>query len=83
MLTYITDWGRCEIVLDEYLSQHSISKSRLSRAAELQYTQLQAYCKNEIQRPDLGVLARICRVLECNISDLIRYLPPEKPEKEE
>ena len=83
MLTYITDWGRCEIVLDEYLSQHSISKSRLSRAAELQYTQLQAYCKNIIQRPDLGVLSRICFALNCDVSDLIHYSPPEKPQKEE
>ena len=83
MLNYRTDWGRCEIVLEEYLSKNKISKSSLTKTAELQYTQLQAYCKNEIQRPDLGVLARICCVLECNISDLIRYLPPEKPEKEE
>ncbi len=77
MLELKTDWGRCEITLNEYLARHKISKSRLSRTAEIQYSQLQAYCKNEIQRPDLGVLARICRALECDIPDLIRYIPPE------
>ena len=77
MLELKTDWGRCEITLNEYLDRHKISKSRLSRTAEIQYSQLQAYCKNEIQRPDLGVLARICRALECDIPDLIRYIPPE------
>ncbi len=80
MLNYKVDWGRCEIVLEEYLSKNKISKSSLTRAAELQYTQLQAYCKNIIYRPDLGVLARICCALECNISDLIRYFPPEEKE---
>ena len=57
MLEIKNDWGRCEITLNEYLVQHKISKSKLSRAAEIQYSQLQAYCKNEIQRPDLSVLA--------------------------
>ncbi|MCI8501814.1 MAG: helix-turn-helix transcriptional regulator, partial [Oscillospiraceae bacterium] len=43
----------------------------------------QAYCKNIIQRPDLGVLSRICFALNCDVSDLIHYSPPEKPQKEE
>ena len=78
MLEVKNDWGRCEITLNEYLIQNKISKSKLSRVAEIQYSQLQAYCKNEIQRPDLGVLARICRALECDIPDLLRYIPPEE-----
>ena len=78
MLEIKNDWGRCEITLNEYLIQHKISKRKLSRAAEIQYSQLQAYCKNEIQRPDLGVLARICRALECDSPDLLRYIPPEE-----
>ena len=78
MLEIKNDWGRCEITLNKYLIQHKISKSKLSRAAEIQYSQLQAYCKNEIQRPDLSVLARICRALECDIPDLLRYIPPEE-----
>ena len=45
MLELKTDWGRCEITLNEYLARHKISKSRLSRTAEIQYSQLQAYCK--------------------------------------
>jgi len=83
MLNYRTDWGRCEIVLEEYLSKNKISKSSLTKTAELQYTQLQAYCKNIIQRPDLGVLSRICFALNCDVSDLIHYFPPEKPQKED
>ena len=78
MFEYTIDWGRCEITLNDYMEKHNISKSRLSKMAEIQYSQLLAYCRNEIQRPDLGVLARICRVLECDIPDLLRYIPPDQ-----
>lgn len=71
-----TDWGRFDIVLAEYLDKHCISKNKLAAAANLQRTQLISYCKNEVQRPDLGVLARICCVLNCELNDIIKYCPP-------
>lgn len=67
------DWGNFEIVLDEYLKKHEISKNRLAQDANLQRTQLNSYCKNEVQRPDLNVLARICCVLDCELSDIIKH----------
>ncbi|MDU4959631.1 MAG: helix-turn-helix transcriptional regulator [Sporomusaceae bacterium] len=70
------DWGRFDIVLSEYLELHNISKNKLAAAANLQRSQLISYCKNEVQRPDLGVLARICCVLNCELSDIIKYCPP-------
>lgn len=77
MLVDRTDWGKVNILLEDYLLKHKISKTKLTQVANLQYTQLQAYCKNQIQRPDLEVLARICCALECNITDIISYTPPD------
>lgn len=77
MIDYRSDWGKINILLDDYLVSHKISKSKLSKIADLQYTQLQSYCKNEIQRPDLDVLSRICFALECSISDILEYVPPK------
>lgn len=71
------DWGHFEITLDVYLKRLNISKSRLASAASLQKTQLSAYCRNQVQRPDLSVLSRICLALQCDISDIMRYVPPE------
>lgn len=71
------DWGHFEITLDVYLKRHNISKNRLAKAANLQKTQLSAYCRNQVQRPDLNVLSRMCMVLQCDISDIIRYIAPE------
>lgn len=73
-----TDWGHFRLTLDEYMRAHGISRNKLVKAADLQYTQLQSYCNNTIQRPDLGVLARICFALQCDLSDIVQYEPPEE-----
>lgn len=75
------DWGCFEIVLADYLKLNNISKNRIASAAHLQRTQLNAYCKNEIKRPDLNVLARICCVLDCELGDILKYVPPMKAEE--
>lgn len=75
------DWGHFEITLDIYMKRHSISKSRLASAASLQKSQLSAYCRNQVQRPDLNVLSRICLALQCDISDIMRYVPPKSAVK--
>lgn len=68
------DYGHFDIVLAEYLQEKQISKNKLAEKANLQRTQLNAYCKNDIKRPDLDVLARICYALECDLTDIIRYV---------
>ena len=68
------DYGRFDIVLDEYLQERQISKNKLAEKASLQRTQLNAYCKNNIKRPDLDVLSRICYALDCDLTDIIRYV---------
>ena len=71
------DYGHLEITLASYLETHGVSKNKLVIAANLQRSQLIAYCRNQIQRPDLDVLARICYALGCDISEILKYIPPE------
>lgn len=71
-------YGRFDIVLDEYLRNNNISKNTLEEKAKLQRTPLNSYCKNKIRRPDLDVLARICFALNCELTDLIRFTPPDE-----
>ena len=68
-------WGCIDIVLDQYMKEKNISKNSLIADADLQYTQLLAYCRNDVQSPDLLVLARICSALDCDISDILKYTP--------
>ena len=71
-------FGTIKIHLAELIEQRGISKNKLSQRAEMQRTQLNNYCNNTISRLDIDVLARLCTVLECDISDLLEFVPPEE-----
>lgn len=70
------EYGTIRIKLDELIEKSGISKNKLSHKAEIQRTQLNNYCNNQITRLDIDVLARICTVLNCSISDLLEFVPP-------
>lgn len=69
------DYGTIDIKLDALIKRKGISKNKLSLRAEMQRTQINNYCNNKIIRLDIDVLARICTVLECEISDLLEFIP--------
>ena len=72
------EYGTIRIKLDELIKKESISKNKLSHRAEMQRSQINNYCNNSISRLDIDVLARLCTVLDCNIGDLLEFIPPEK-----
>lgn len=76
--TYV-DHGRIIIHLGELIERSGISKNRFSHLAAMERTQINNYCKNNVARVDLDVLARICSVLNCSIGELLEYVP-EEPE---
>jgi putative transcriptional regulator len=72
------EYGTIRIKLDELIKKAGISKNKLSHRAEMQRSQINHYCNNDITRLDIDVLARICTVLNCEISDLLEFVPPKK-----
>lgn len=72
------EYGYIHIKLDEIMKEQNISINKLAFRAEMQRTQLKAYIKNEVQRLDISVLARLCYALECSLDDLIEYIPAKK-----
>lgn len=73
METY--DYGHIRIHLDELIKQKGISKNKLTQRAEMQRTQVNRFCNNDITRLDTAVLARLCSTLDCTISDLLEFVP--------
>ena len=71
-------YGTIRIKLGELIRKAGISKNKLSHRAEMQRTQLNHNCNNEITRLDIDVLARICTVLDCKIEDLLEFVPPDQ-----
>ena len=72
------EYGTIRIKLDGLIRKAGISKNKLSHKAEMQRSQINNYCNNEITRLDIDVLARICTVLHCEIGDLLEFIPPEE-----
>lgn len=75
---YMAEYGTIHIKLDELIKKSGISKNKLSHRAEMQRSQINHYCNNEITRLDIDVLSRLCTVFECEISDLLEFIPPKK-----
>lgn len=74
----MSEYGTIKIKLNELLEKSGLSKNKLSHRAEMQRTQINGYCNNEITRLDTDVLARICTALDCKIEDLLEFVPPKE-----
>lgn len=74
--------GKIIITLEDYRKEHNISKYKIIKNCGVGATQLNSYCNNNVSRIDLPVLARICDYLECDIGDILRYVPGDELEKE-
>lgn len=74
-------YGKIKINLARLIDDAGISKNKLSQRAEMQRTQLNHYCNNTVTRLDVDVLARLCTVLNCEIGDLLEFVPPKQEAK--
>ena len=70
-------YGTIRIKLDVLLEKSGMSKRKLSHRAEMERTQINNYYNNKITRLDTDVLARLCTALDCQIGDLLEFVPPE------
>ena len=70
--------GSIKIHLDQLLKESGLSKNKFCQKAEIQRSQLNGYTNNTITRLDTDVLVRICKTLNCSISDLLEYVPPDE-----
>ena len=71
------DYGHVRLKLAELMKKQNVSISKLAYRAEMQRTQLKTYIQQDVVRVDLAVLSRLCYALQCDISDLLEYIPPE------
>ena len=71
------NYGTIRIKLTEITQSQNISKNTVMRKAEMQRTQLNHYYRNEISRIDIDVLARLCFALNCDVADILEFIPPE------
>lgn len=68
--------GHIRLKLSDLMNEKGISRNKLKTLVGGNYAVITRYYKGEnIQMVDLDLLARICCVLHCGISDLLEYVP--------
>lgn len=70
------DYGSLIIKVAEIIKKRGISRTKFGYKAELHRVQVNRYCDNKVKKLDFAILARICTALECDIGDIIEYIPP-------
>ncbi len=76
-----SEFGTIKLYLKERMEERNLSLSKLSFRAEMQRTQLKHYYDGDIQRLDMAVLSRLCYALDCDLHDLLEYIPPVQKDK--
>ena len=74
------DYGKVNITLKSVMDSKGMSRNKLSNLTGLVYNTINRYYQSApITSVDLDVIAKICYVLDCGISDILEY---EKPQAE-
>jgi putative transcriptional regulator len=62
-----------KLMLDKCLRKRGITRYELSKRTDIKFQTVDAYYKNRVVRYDSYILDKICKALECEISDIIVY----------
>ncbi len=69
----INDYGRIKLHLNEIIKEKGMNRNSLAKAVNTRFEVIDKWCKNRVEKLDMDILARICFVLECKVSDIIEY----------
>ena len=73
----LKEYGRVVITLKDVMDKQNMTRNRLSTLTGLVFNSINRYYQNApITSVDLDVLAKICFVLNCEISDVLKYERP-------
>lgn len=73
------DYGHVEVKLADMMHRRGITRNRLRTLTGVKYDVIDRYYKGtNVIMADLDFLAKACFVLDCQINDLLVYIPPKK-----
>ena len=72
------EYGHLEIRLAKLLEDKGMNRNQLSLKAAMNWKQVNNYYNNDISRLDTFVLCNLCTALECDVHDLLVFIPYNK-----
>lgn len=77
-ISLLQPYGRIKVKLGAYLAKRQVTRNSLAESIGVKFQTIDHYCKAEdIMRLDLVLFAKICCSLQCELSDLLEYVPPD------
>lgn len=64
--------------LDDLLTSSNISKNQIMRDTNTDFKVLQRIIKGDLSKIDVTVFARLCDYFDCNLTDIVEYIPNKK-----
>lgn len=69
----IKNYGKIRLRLQEQMDARGMKRNQLARAIQANFAVIDKWYSGDVEKLDLDVLARICYVLGCSVSDLLTY----------
>ena len=76
-----SDYGVVKMNIEELLEKAGISKNKICKDLDLPRPNYNKYCRNQFQRIDANLIAKLCFYLDCTVDELIKYEHPNNSKK--
>ncbi len=77
-LLSIKEYGEITLHLRQVMEHRHINRNQLARSINVRFEVVNKWYSGDIVKLDMDILARICYVLDCDITDLLTYTPSKK-----
>lgn len=67
------EYGRIIMNLKAVMDKNNITRNALARSVNTRFEVINKWYNGEVEKLDLDILARVCYVLKCDISDILVY----------
>ncbi|MCL2545214.1 MAG: helix-turn-helix transcriptional regulator [Clostridia bacterium] len=75
---YLKNYGRVVLTVRAMMEKKGFTRNKLAKATGLAYNSINRYFQGDVLSSiDLDILAKICFVLDCDITDVLRYEKPD------
>lgn len=70
----LKNYGEIKVNIREVMKRKNMTRNKLAKLTGCTYNVIERYYEAELARIDLDVLARICFVLDCKTTDVLKYV---------
>ncbi len=82
IVSYNEEYGKVIFKFNQMIDKKGLNVNQVSKITGIKHQVIKKWYQGEISKIDVDVLAKLCYVLECKISDVIEYIEETKITKE-